>query len=102
MLLFPIFFVGYFLPSADKILQDEMNAVSYRVLAYLLLGVVRIYSKKVEYLLHDCNEVLIRINKFLIKTKDNAPLETLRMSVIIPDRFELDAFDLDILEDAGG
>ncbi|KAL1352720.1 hypothetical protein HN51_016716 [Arachis hypogaea] len=88
--------------SVDKILQDEMNAISYRVLAYLLLGVVRIYSKKAEYLLDDCNGMLVRINKFVIKTKDKAPMETMRMSVIIPDRFELDAFDLDILEDAGG
>ncbi|MED6212073.1 hypothetical protein PIB30_079737 [Stylosanthes scabra] len=88
--------------SVDKILQDEMNAISYRVIAYLLLGVVRIYSKKAEYLLDDCNEMLVRINKFLIKTKDKTPVEKVRMSVIIPDRFELDAFDLDILEDAGG
>ncbi|MED6187127.1 hypothetical protein PIB30_073443 [Stylosanthes scabra] len=88
--------------SVDKILQDEMNAISYRVIAYLLLGAVRIYSKKAEYLLDDCNEMLVRINKFLIKTKGKTPVEKMRMSVIIPDRFELDAFDLDILEDAGG
>lgn len=86
--------------SADKILQDEMDVVSYRVLAYLLLGVVRIYSKKVEYLFDDCNEVLIKINKFVSTTKDNAQVETLRMSITIPDRLELDAFNLDILEDA--
>ncbi|KAK7338326.1 hypothetical protein VNO77_18932 [Canavalia gladiata] len=92
----------HFLPSADKILQDEMDVESYRVLAYLLLGVVRIYSKKVEYLFHDCNEVLIKINKFVINTKNYAHVENMRMSVTIPDRFELDAFDLDILEDAGG
>ncbi|XP_027350779.1 sister chromatid cohesion 1 protein 2 [Abrus precatorius] len=88
--------------SVEKILQDKMDVVSYRVLAYLLLGVVRIYSKKVEYLFHDCNEVLIKINKFVTNTKDHAHVETLRMSVTIPDRFELDAFDLDILEDADG
>lgn len=76
-----------------------MNFDSYRVLAYLLLGVVRIYSKKVEYLFHDCNEVLIKIKKFTIDTKNNANKETLRMSITIPDRFELDAFDLDIVED---
>lgn len=80
-----------------------MNFDSYRVLAYLLLGVVRIYSKKVEYLLHDCNEVLIKIKKFRIDTTKNANMETLRMSITLPDRFELDAFDLGILEeDLGG
>ncbi|KAJ7970688.1 putative Sister chromatid cohesion 1 protein [Quillaja saponaria] len=74
-------------------------------MAYLLLGVVRIYSKKVEYLFHDCNEVLAEIKKFVAKTKENAHMETLRASfhsITLPDRFELDAFDLDILEDVGG
>ncbi|TKY63100.1 Sister chromatid cohesion 1 protein 2 [Spatholobus suberectus] len=88
--------------SVDKILQDEMDVVSYRVLGYLLLGVVRIYSKKVEYVLDDCNEVLIKINKFVINREDLARVETLRMSVTIPNRLELDAFELDVLEDAGG
>ncbi|XP_028771773.1 sister chromatid cohesion 1 protein 2 [Neltuma alba] len=88
--------------SVDKILQNEMNFDSYRVLSYLLLGVVRIYSKKVEYLFHDCNEVLIKIKKFTIDTEKNARKETLRMSITVPDRFELDAFDLEIVEDVGG
>ncbi|KAL2320265.1 hypothetical protein Fmac_029234 [Flemingia macrophylla] len=88
--------------TVDNILQDEVNVVSYGVLGYLLLGVVRIYSKKVEYVLHDC-EVLIKINKFVINTEDIALVETLRMSVTIPDRLELDAFELeDIPEDAVG
>ncbi|KAI4348288.1 hypothetical protein L6164_009024 [Bauhinia variegata] len=86
--------------SVDKILQ-EINAVTYRILAYLLLGVVRIYSKKVEYLFDDCNEVLSAIKKFVVNTQNNArmELETLRMHITLPDKFELDAFDLDILED---
>lgn len=87
--------------SVDKILQDEWDVVAYRVLAYLLLGVVRIYSKKVEYLFNDCNEVLIKINKFVVSTKKNADADKLRVpyySVTLPDRFELDAFDLGILE----
>lgn len=79
-----------------------MNFDSYRVLSYLLLGVVRIYSKKIEYLYHDCNEVLIKIKKFTIDTEKNVPKETLRMSITVPDRFELDAFDLEIVEDVGG
>ncbi|XP_020239336.1 sister chromatid cohesion 1 protein 2 isoform X2 [Cajanus cajan] len=87
--------------TVDKILQDEVNVVSYGVLGYLLLGVVRIYSKKVEYVLHDC-EVLIKINKFVINTEDITHVETLRMSITIPDKLELDAFELDIPEDAVG
>ncbi|CAN6575102.1 unnamed protein product [Malus baccata var. baccata] len=87
--------------SIDEILQDEWDAVAYRVLAYLLLGVVRIYSKKVEYLYDDCSEVLVKINKFVVSTKKNAGADKLRApyyAVTLPDRFELDAFDLGILE----
>ncbi|KAK9925479.1 hypothetical protein M0R45_033803 [Rubus argutus] len=93
------------LASIDKILQDEWDGVAYRVLAYLLLGVVRIYSKKVEYLFDDCNEVLIEIKKFVVSTKDNAHAEMLFApyhSITLPDRFELDAFDMGSLEDVSG
>lgn len=83
-------------------MQDEINDQTYRVLAYLLLGVVRIYSKKVEYLFHDCNEVLVKIKKFKIDTTKNVRMETLCTSITLPARFELDAFDLDVLEDVGG
>ncbi|KAD4586596.1 hypothetical protein E3N88_24197 [Mikania micrantha] len=45
--------------SVDKILEDQLPVlVTYRILGYLLLGVARIYSKKVEYLLIDCNHSL--------------------------------------------
>jgi len=87
------------LPSTDQIMHHEIEAVSYRVLGYLLSGVVKIYSKKVEFLLDDCNKVLLGINKFVIKTKNDPPVEKLRMSFIMPDTFDLDAIDLGILED---
>lgn len=99
MLLFCHFYLFYF-PSADKILQ-EMDFVSYRVLGYLLLGIVRIYSRKVEYALDDCKEMLINVNKFVDNREDFADVETLRMCVSIPERLQLDAFELDVLEDTG-
>ncbi|KAG4938382.1 hypothetical protein AAZX31_16G056400 [Glycine max] len=86
--------------AVDKILQ-EMDGVSYRVLGYLLLGTIRIFSRKVEYVLEDCNEVLLKISKFVIHKEGLIPVETLRMPITIPERFELDAFELDGLEDAG-
>ncbi|XP_014491038.1 sister chromatid cohesion 1 protein 2 isoform X3 [Vigna radiata var. radiata] len=86
--------------AADKILQ-EMDFVSYRVLGYLLLGIVRIYSRKVEYALDDCKEMLINVNKFVDNREDFAHVETLRMCVSIPERLQLDAFELDVLEDTG-
>ena len=80
-------------------MRDEINDRTYRVLAALLLGLVRIYSKKVEYLGHDCNELLLKINKFKINTKSKGPMETLCATITIPKRFELDAFDLEVSED---
>ncbi|XP_050232198.1 sister chromatid cohesion 1 protein 2 isoform X2 [Mercurialis annua] len=91
--------------SVDKILQDELDVFTYRVLAYLLLGVVRIFSKKVEYLYDDCNKVLLKINDFVVSNKEMALVQTLRapnFSITLPERFELDAFNLDILEDTSG
>ncbi|XP_011015093.1 PREDICTED: sister chromatid cohesion 1 protein 2 [Populus euphratica] len=88
--------------SVDKILQDGFDVVTYRVLAYLLLGVVRIYSKKVEYLFDDCNKVLLNIKDFVLCNKDGILVETLQapyFSITLPERFELDAFDLEIIED---
>nr|POF20152.1 isoform 2 of sister chromatid cohesion 1 protein 2 [Quercus suber] len=91
--------------SVDKILQDELDVVTYRVLAYLLLGVVRIFSKKVEYLFDDCHKVLIKINDFVVSTKANEHVENFcapYFSITLPERFELDAFDLEIIEDVSG
>ncbi|GAU33318.1 hypothetical protein TSUD_165830 [Trifolium subterraneum] len=88
--------------SVDKIMHYEMDAVSYRILAYLLLGVVKTYSKKVEYLLHDCNNMISGINKFVINTKNNAPVEAVCMAFTMPDTFELDALDVGELEDTSG
>ncbi|XP_062226005.1 sister chromatid cohesion 1 protein 2-like [Phragmites australis] len=41
--------------SVDKILSDVETP--HRILALLLLGIVRIYSKKVEYIYHGCNQL---------------------------------------------
>ncbi|KAK6246467.1 hypothetical protein QUC31_001232 [Theobroma cacao] len=91
--------------SVDNILQDQLDILTYRVLAYLLLGVVRIYSKKVEYLFDDCQEVLIKINEFVVREKNRAKKEALRarcFSITRPVSFDLDAFDLEILEETSG
>ncbi|XP_048139304.1 sister chromatid cohesion 1 protein 2 isoform X2 [Rhodamnia argentea] len=93
--------------SVDKILQDELHVVTYRVLGYFLLGVVRIYSKKVEYLFDDCHKVLIKVKEFVvseIKKHDSCAdiLGAPRSSISLPKRFELDAFDLEIVDDVSG
>ncbi|MCL7034111.1 hypothetical protein MKW94_030194 [Papaver nudicaule] len=84
--------------SVDEIVLNEYT-VTYRVLGYLLLGVVRIYSKKVEYLFDDCQDCLVRINMY---KKDKLPKETMcapHSTITLPETFALDAFDLEIVED---
>ncbi|XP_028103074.1 sister chromatid cohesion 1 protein 2 isoform X1 [Camellia sinensis] len=91
--------------SVDKILVDEVPVVTYRVLGHLLLGVVRIYSKKVEYLFHDCRKVLVKVNDFAGSKITNVHIQAMcppYLSITRPKRFELDAFDLQILEDGSG
>ncbi|XP_073019086.1 sister chromatid cohesion 1 protein 2-like isoform X3 [Primulina eburnea] len=86
----------------DKILADEVPIVTHRILAYLLLGVVRIYSMKVEYLLHDCNDVLNKLCEFNIGKRKRPGIGVFRTnyhSITMPKKFELDEFDLEILED---
>ena len=72
-----------------------------RVLGYLLFGTIRIFCIKVEYVLEDCNEVLIKFNKFVINNEGLVCVESFRLPVTIPERFELDAFELHELENAG-
>lgn len=83
--------------KSDTILHGEANEFTYRILAYLLLGVVRIYSKKVEFLKHDFADMLRESNNF-IAGKEIRSIK-FHNSITIPERFELDAFNLDISED---
>ncbi|KAL3629106.1 hypothetical protein CASFOL_026328 [Castilleja foliolosa] len=90
--------------SVDKILDDEVNVVTHRILAFLLLGVVRIYSKKVEYLFQDSQEVLNKLNGLKTAKSKRAGSgvgvsTTHYYSITLPKRFELDTFDLELLED---
>ncbi|KAK4417876.1 Sister chromatid cohesion 1 protein 2 [Sesamum alatum] len=84
--------------SVDKILNDEVPVVTHRILAFLLLGVVRIYSKKVEYLYNDCHEVLNTLygSKTGKSARGGVGVSLRRYhSITLPKRFELDAFDLE-------
>ncbi|RVW80352.1 Sister chromatid cohesion 1 protein 2 [Vitis vinifera] len=89
----------------DKILVDEVPVLAYRILGYILLGVVRIYSKKVEYLFDDCQKMLIKVKDFAVGKQFNADMEGFSapcFSITLPKTFELDAFDLEVLEDVSG
>ncbi|KAJ0260680.1 Sister chromatid cohesion 1 protein 2 [Hirschfeldia incana] len=96
--------------SVDQILQKELDTLAYRVLAYLLLGVVRIYSKKVDFLFHDCNRALVGVKEFVAKEKNRESNTNVALpaassgffSIALPESFELDAFDLGVLDDFHG
>ena len=46
--------------SVDNIISPKVK-IALRTSGHLLLGVVRIYSRKAKYLLADCTEALIKI-----------------------------------------
>ncbi|KAJ3010753.1 UNVERIFIED_CONTAM: sister chromatid cohesion protein 1 [Siphonaria sp. JEL0065] len=47
--------------SVGAIVGDSGQPMALRLSGQLLLGVVRIYSRKARYLLEDCNEALVKI-----------------------------------------
>jgi cohesin complex subunit SCC1 len=47
--------------SVDAIVNPDQAPMALRLSGQLLLGVVRIYSRKARYLLDDCNEALLKI-----------------------------------------
>lgn len=47
--------------SVDAIVTPNQAPMALRLSGQLLLGVVRIYSRKARYLLDDCNEALMKI-----------------------------------------
>jgi cohesin complex subunit SCC1 len=47
--------------SVEAIVTPNQAPMALRLSGQLLLGVVRIYSRKARYLLDDCNEALLKI-----------------------------------------
>lgn len=81
----------------DRIMFPDVP-IALRMSGHLLVGVVRIYSKKVDYLYQDCNVVLTSLRKAFASIDLNLP-ENARQapvqSITLPDTFDLDALDLD-------
>ncbi|KAF3449990.1 hypothetical protein FNV43_RR06069 [Rhamnella rubrinervis] len=81
--------------TVDRIMFPEVP-IALRMSGHLLLGVVRIYSKKVEYLCQDCIFVYTTFRKTfssidLSEDANQAPVH----AITLPDTFDLDALDLD-------
>lgn len=47
--------------KVQDIIGTGQAPMALRMSGHLLLGVVRIYQKKANYLEHDCNDVLVKI-----------------------------------------
>ncbi|KAK4411716.1 Sister chromatid cohesion 1 protein 3 [Sesamum angolense] len=65
---------------------------------HLLLGVVRIYSKQVDYLYEDCNGVRNTINRVFTSVNVNLPDDATHApfhAITLPEKFELDSLELD-------
>ncbi|XDG07029.1 hypothetical protein ABKA04_006644 [Annulohypoxylon sp. FPYF3050] len=76
--------------SVDAIITPNQAPMALRLSGQLLLGVVRIYSRKARYLLDDCNEALLKIKMAFRSTGNNDIPENLNMpnreALMLPDR----------------
>ncbi|XP_040988628.1 sister chromatid cohesion 1 protein 3-like isoform X1 [Juglans microcarpa x Juglans regia] len=83
--------------TVDRIMFPEVP-IALRMSGHLLLGVVRIYSKKVDYLFQDCNAVLNGLRKAFASIDLNLPEDARQapvQSITLPYTFDLDTLDLD-------
>lgn len=72
--------------------------IALRLSGFLLFGIVRIYSKKVEYLQQDCNALRIEISKAYANVDINLPEDANKAkyeSITLPDNFALDLITID-------
>jgi len=53
--------------SVEAIIKPSQAPMALRLSGQLLLGVVRIYSRKARYLLDDCNEVLMKVKMVCLR-----------------------------------
>lgn len=82
--------------SVDSILFPEVP-IALRLSSHLLLGVVRIYSRKVNYLFNDCSETLVKIKQAFRSTAVDLPPEASTApyhSITLPETFDLDDLEL--------
>ncbi|XP_020208592.1 sister chromatid cohesion 1 protein 3 [Cajanus cajan] len=87
------------IPSTVLRIMDPGVPIALRMSGHLLLGVVRIYSKKVEYFFQDCKEALTGLHKALdnLKTTHQEEARPVPFSIItLPETFDLDAQNIDL------
>ncbi|CAL9245760.1 unnamed protein product [Arabidopsis halleri] len=83
--------------TVDNIMFPEAP-LALRLSGHLLFGVVRIYSKKVDYLYNDWNLLNTWVAKAFVSTQVNLPEDARQAppeSVTLPQALNLDEFDLE-------
>ncbi|XP_074556921.1 sister chromatid cohesion 1 protein 3 [Curcuma longa] len=83
--------------SADDIMYPRAP-IALRLSGHLLVGLVRIYSQKVNYLFQDCNRMLTNIRVVVASIQVNLPANADKApfeSITLPETFNLDALELD-------
>lgn len=81
----------------ERIMEPEVP-IALRMSGHLLLGVVRIYSKKVDYLFQDCNAVLTGLSKAFASIQLTLPEDARQapvQSITLPETLDLDALNID-------
>lgn len=75
--------------SVSAIVDQGQAPMALRLSGQLLLGVVRIYSRKARYLLDDCNEALLKIK---MVSQDTHSSETLMFIFARPSAQAMSTF----------
>uniref|UniRef100_A0A672ZHV8 Rad21/Rec8-like protein N-terminal domain-containing protein n=1 Tax=Sphaeramia orbicularis TaxID=375764 RepID=A0A672ZHV8_9TELE len=79
--------------TVRDIISTKMK-IGLRTSGHLLLGVVRVYSRKAKYLLADCNDALVKIKMAFRPGQTDLPLEgleaTLKAITLIEDFTDFD------------
>ncbi|MCO5581680.1 hypothetical protein L7F22_035569 [Adiantum nelumboides] len=81
--------------SVDSILFPDVP-IALRLSGHLLLGIVRIYSRKVNYLYHDCSEAFVKIKQAFHGSRADLPPEASKVpfhSITLPENFEFHDLD---------
>jgi len=77
--------------------MDPGVPIALRMSANLLLGVVRIYSKKVDYVVQDCVDAMMGLLRTIASARSQQEVvgTAAFQSVTLPQNFDLDAQNID-------
>ncbi|XP_057862601.1 sister chromatid cohesion 1 protein 3 isoform X3 [Cryptomeria japonica] len=83
--------------AVDTILYSKVP-IALRLSGQLLLGVVRVYSKKVTYLYQDCGETLLRVKRVFHSAHVDLPSDANMApfhAITLPETYEFDYMEFD-------